>query len=53
MPSPGELKDYVGMYRSEEIDAVYETKIEQNNLVLHPPRTIPDTLSPVTRLFDK
>ena len=50
-PSPGELKDYVGMYRSEEIDAVYEMKIEQNNLVLHPLKNDPDTLSPVTRDF--
>jgi CubicO group peptidase (beta-lactamase class C family) len=50
-PSAAELKDYAGDYSSEEIDPLYELKIEQDGLVLHRMKNKPDALKPVTRDF--
>jgi len=50
-PSAGELKDYAGIYHSEEIDPFFEMKIEESHLVLHRPKKSPDTLSPLSRDF--
>jgi CubicO group peptidase (beta-lactamase class C family) len=52
-PSAGELKEYAGIYRSDEIDSFYEIRIEQNRLVLHRLKNKPDNLAPLGRdLFD-
>jgi hypothetical protein len=48
-PSPSELKDYAGMYSSEEIDPLYELKVEPAGLVLLRPKKEPDALQPVGR----
>ncbi|HTM49676.1 MAG TPA: serine hydrolase domain-containing protein [Bryobacteraceae bacterium] len=48
-PSPGELTDCAGSYRSGELDAVYEMKIQENKLVLYRLKYEPDTLRPHTR----
>jgi hypothetical protein len=43
------LKDYAGIYSSEEIDPLYELKLEQGGLVLHRMKNKPDALQPITR----
>jgi CubicO group peptidase (beta-lactamase class C family) len=50
-PAAGELKDYAGVYSSEEIDPLFEIKAEKDGLVLHRLKNKPDTLKPVTRDF--
>ena len=55
-PSPAQLAEYAGMYSSQEIDPLYELKIEHSSdgkesLVLHHLKSGPDTLHPVTRDF--
>jgi CubicO group peptidase (beta-lactamase class C family) len=50
-PSAGELRDYAGVYSSEEIDPLYELKVEQDGLVLHRLKNKPDALKPVTKDF--
>jgi hypothetical protein len=44
-PSLSVLNEYAGIYRSEEIDRVYEIKIEENKLVLHRLKFGPDSRS--------
>jgi hypothetical protein len=48
-PSPSELRDYAGVYSSEEIASLYEIKLEPAGLVLLRPKKEPDALQPVTR----
>ena len=48
-PSPGDLKDYGGIYSSQEIEPLYELKLEPAGLVLHRLRNEPDALQPVAR----
>jgi CubicO group peptidase (beta-lactamase class C family) len=48
-PSPQELKDYAAIYHSNEIEPLYEIKLEEGKLVLHRLKNKPDTLRPVTR----
>lgn len=50
-PSDAELKDYSGIYSSQEIDPLYELKVEKDGLVLHRLKNKPDTLKPVTKDF--
>jgi hypothetical protein len=50
-PSETELKGYAGTYSSQEIDPLYEIKLEQSGLVLHRLKSKPDSLLPVTRDF--
>jgi CubicO group peptidase (beta-lactamase class C family) len=50
-PSAGELKEYAGVYSSEEIDPLFEIKAEKDGLVLHRLKNKPDTLKPVTKDF--
>jgi CubicO group peptidase (beta-lactamase class C family) len=48
-PSESELKNYAGIYSSQEIDPLYELKAEQGGLVLHRLKNMPDILQPITR----
>jgi CubicO group peptidase (beta-lactamase class C family) len=48
-PSSSALRDYAGVYRSEEIEPLHEIKLEQAGLVLHRLKKEPDLLQPVTR----
>ena len=50
-PSASQLQEYAGMYSSEEIDPLYELKLDGGNLVLHRVRNKPDVLRPVTLDF--
>jgi Beta-lactamase len=47
-PSAEELNIYSGVYRSEEIDPLYEIKVERGMLVLHRLKNKPDALLAVT-----
>ena len=47
-PTASQLNDYVGVYSSEEIEPLYELKVENDKLVLHRLRNKPDVLYPVT-----
>ena len=49
IPSASDLNDYAGMYHSDEIDPLYEIKVEEGKLVLHRLKKKPDTLRPITR----
>lgn len=52
-PSAIELKEYAGIYRSPEIEPVYEMRVEDGQLVLHRLKNDPDVLRPFTRdVFD-
>ena len=48
-PSPGDLKDYAGIYSSREIEPLYELNLEPAGLVLHRFKNEPDALQPVGR----
>ena len=48
-PSASQLKDYAGVYSSEEIEPLYEIKLDQGGLVLHRLKNKPDALHPITR----
>jgi len=48
-PSPDDLKDYAGIYTSQEIEPLYELKLEGAGLALHRLRNEPDSLQPVAR----
>jgi hypothetical protein len=48
-PSASDLKNYAGIYSSQEIDPLYELKVEQDGLVLHRLKNKPDVLQPITR----
>jgi CubicO group peptidase (beta-lactamase class C family) len=48
-PSENDLKEYAGIYSSEEIDPLYTLKIEEGKLVLHRLKNDPDKLTPATR----
>jgi CubicO group peptidase (beta-lactamase class C family) len=48
-PSAQELRDYTAVYHSDEIEPLYEIKVEGDKLVLHRLKNKPDTLRPVTR----
>lgn len=50
-PSASQLNDYTGIYSSEEIEPLYDIRLEKDNLVLHRLRNKPDTLHPVTLDF--
>ena len=50
-PSASQLNDYTGIYSSEEIEPLYDMRLEKDNLVLHRLRNKPDTLHPVTLDF--
>src|ERR1700733_4108231 len=47
-PSESDLKTYAGIYSSQEIDPLYEMKVEQGGLVLHRLKNKPDVLQPIT-----
>ena len=47
-PSPAQLSEYAGVYRSPELDPAYELTVDRNTLVLHRLKNKPDTLQPVT-----
>jgi hypothetical protein len=47
-PSASQLDEYAGVYSSEEIDPLYELKLDRGNLVLHRLRNEPDVLHPMT-----
>jgi CubicO group peptidase (beta-lactamase class C family) len=47
-PSAQELKNYAAVYHSNEIEPLYEIKLEDGKLVLHRLKNKPDTLRPVT-----
>ncbi len=47
-PSALELKEYAAVYHSEEIEPLYEIKLDASKLVLHRLKNKPDTLRPVT-----
>jgi hypothetical protein len=47
-PSADELNHYAGVYHSEEIEPLYEIKLEDGKLVLHRLKNKPDTLRPIT-----
>ncbi len=49
MPSASQLKDYAGVYHSEEIEPLYEIKVEQGKLVLLRLKNKPDALRPIAR----
>jgi hypothetical protein len=49
IPSASQLKGYAGVYISEEIEPVYEIKLEQGRLVLHRLKNKPDALRPIMR----
>ena len=49
VPSASQLKDYAGVYHSEEIEPVYEMKVGQGKLVLYRLKNKPDVLRPITR----
>jgi len=48
-PSAQELKEYAAVYHSNEIEPLYELRVEGDKLVLHRLKNKPDTLRPVTR----
>jgi hypothetical protein len=48
MPSAGQLNEYAGVYSSEEIEPLYDLKLEKGELVLHRLKNKPDILHPVT-----
>lgn len=50
-PSASQLDEYIGAYSSEEIDPLFELKLEQGKLVLYRPKNKPDILEPVTLDF--
>ena len=50
-PSAGQLNEYIGIYSSEEIEPLYNIRLENGNLALHRLRNKPDTLHPVTLDF--
>ena len=50
-PSPSQMNDYVGVYSSEEIEPMYDIRLESGDLVLHRLRNKPDILHPVTLDF--
>lgn len=50
-PSASQLDEYIGAYSSEEIDPLFELKLENGRLVLHRPKYQPDILQPVTLDF--
>jgi len=47
-PSASQLNDYIGVYSSEEIEPLYDIRLEKGELVLHRLRNKPDTLHAVT-----
>jgi CubicO group peptidase (beta-lactamase class C family) len=47
-PSASQLKEYAGVYSSEEIEPLYDLKLDKGELVLHRLKNKPDTLQPVT-----
>ena len=47
-PSADQLRDYAGIYSSDEIEPLYDIRLERGDLVLHRLRNKPDTLHPVT-----
>jgi hypothetical protein len=47
-PSTSQLNDYAGIYSSEEIEPLFEIRLEKTELVLHRLRNKPDVLQPVT-----
>ena len=47
-PSAGQLREYAGIYSSDEIEPLYDVRLEKGDLVLHRLRNKPDTLHPVT-----
>ncbi len=47
-PSASQLDDYTGIYSSDEIEPLYDIRLEKGDLVLHRLRNKPDTLHPVT-----
>ena len=50
-PSESQLNEYTGVYSSEEIEPLYDLRLEKGELVLHRLRNKPDTLRPVTLDF--
>jgi CubicO group peptidase (beta-lactamase class C family) len=48
-PSAQELTEYAAVYHSNEIEPLYDMKLEEGKLVLHRLKNKPDTLRPVTR----
>jgi hypothetical protein len=48
-PSPGDLKDFAGIYSSQEVEPLYELKLGLAGLVLHRLRNEADALQPVGR----
>ena len=47
-PSADQLRDHAGIYSSNEIEPLYDIRLERGDLVLHRLRNKPDTLRPVT-----
>ena len=47
-PSAEQLRDFVGTYRSRELDVPYLVTSEKDRLILHPPKIAPFPLLPVT-----
>jgi hypothetical protein len=47
-PSASQMNEYIGLYSSEEIEPLYELKLDSDRLVLHRLRSKPDVLHPVT-----
>jgi hypothetical protein len=47
-PSASQLREYAGIYSSDEIEPLYDVRLEKGDLVLHRLRNKPDTLHPVT-----
>ena len=48
-PTAAQIEEYAGLYSSEEIDPVYELKVEKDALVLVRLKHDPETLKPVAR----
>lgn len=46
-PTSRKLQDFVGLYRSEEIDPTYRITLEGENLILHRLKFDPDRLEPI------
>jgi hypothetical protein len=47
-PSGSQLREYAGIYSSDEIEPLYDVRLEKGDLVLHRLRNKPDMLHPVT-----
>jgi len=48
-PAAAQLREFIGEYSSEEMYVPYFLTLAGDHLVLHPPKMLPGTLSPLTR----